>query len=101
MDMILMLIGGGIVWLIVWTIYVLLQALLYGALTCATGVSGLYIGSCVNSPEIFSVADIGMTSSGLAAFLLMVAMFKFGARFLEEFRTAFPRVLQPFGGAIK
>lgn len=96
MDLLLMCAAGGLIWIAAWILFVLLQTIIYGALTCATGLSGLYIGSCVQSAEVFSIGDVTMTSSGIVAFLMMVATFKFLARFWVEASTALPRIVSPF-----
>lgn len=101
MELFIMLLAGGAIWAIIWVLYVLLQTLIYGSLSCATGLGGLYIGSCVQSPDIFTFGDVTMTSSGIVAFLLMVATFKFLARFWMEASTAFPRIISPFSAPAK
>ncbi|MGI9490961.1 MAG: hypothetical protein ACR2QF_00895 [Geminicoccaceae bacterium] len=84
-----------------WILYVLFNAIIYGALTCATGLSGFYIGSCVQSGELFQLFDMAITSSGLVSFLLVVATFKFLSRFWEEAAIAIPRILNPFSRPAK
>lgn len=97
MELLTLFLGGGLVWIVIWVLYVLLQTILYAFLTCTTGFSGLYIGSCVDSFDVFYVGDITMTFSGLVAFGLLVATFQFGSRFFREASEAFPRIVRPFG----
>lgn len=99
MELALLMVTGAAVWAALWILFILLQTLLYAALTCATGFGGLYIGSCVQSAELFVVNDVSVTSSGIIAFLLMVAAFKFLGRFWLEASTAMPRILHPFSAA--
>lgn len=81
-----------------WLLVVLIQTILYGSLTCATGVSGLYIASCVKSPTLFTIGDMPIDTTGIVAFLLFIAMFKFGARFVFELKIAYGKIMHPFTG---
>lgn len=101
MEMILTVTAAGILWVTVWVIYVMIQTLIYGSLMCATGFGGIYIGSCVTSPDLFTFGDIALTSSGIVSFLLMVAAFVFLRKFWEEGSIAMARILNPFAQSAK
>lgn len=97
MDTVLMITGGGLVFVTGWVLYVMFWAIAYGALAGSCGISGLYLGSCVPSEVLFYIGDIGMTSTGLIACCLLAATLIFGSRFWEEAKKAGERLADPFG----
>lgn len=98
MDAILLLAAGGVAWAVIWILVTLAQTLLYGALTCAAGVSCSYMAG-LDTPAIFPIGDTYITISGIFAFLMLIAMFKFGSFFLQEASLAIPKLLNPFAPA--
>ena len=82
----------------IWLLLILIQTILYGAMTCATGIAGLFIANCVDSGSIFTLGDMQITMSGMVAFLLFVTMFKLGARFIFELKIAYMKIMHPFSG---
>lgn len=90
---------GGVLWAFVWVLYTLVWTLLYGALAATTATCGLSLASCVDTPTLFTVSNVGMSPSGIAAILLMVAGFHFLRIFFDEFRIAYRKIINPFSRA--
>ena len=97
METALMFGGGSLVILIGWLIYVLFQTIIFGSLMGSCAASSVYIGSCVDSDIMFYVGNIGLTSTGLVACLLLVASFIFADRFWLEAKKAGKVLADPFG----
>ena len=62
MELVTLAVVGAIMWVAVWIAITLINTVLYGALTCATGYAGLYIGSCVESASLFQFDGMSVGS---------------------------------------
>ena len=95
MDILMVVTAGGLVWLIAYILYTLLQALLYGSLTLSTGIGGFYMYETLSGPDLFHIFDVGVNLGEFVTLMLLVATMKFGSRFFQEVSIAGPKLINP------
>lgn len=71
-------------------IYVMVNAIFFASMTCASGFAGAYFLSCVQS-EVYS---FGLSLADMTGIALIIAAIYFGARFRSSFLSALRRLFR-------
>lgn len=92
---------GAIAWIIMYTIYVFLQTLIYAALTGTSAFATFFVATTADTSQaatLFELGQMPISTIEIVCILLLIATGKFFFRFLSAFHGAVSSYLRPITG---